>query len=85
MGIDFRPRRNVDDLGRVVLPAEMRRTLGIGLRDAVSICVSTGRTVVPPGSIIVTPVIPPIGKKLAEFEMAGGGTAAEFAAFLARA
>ena len=31
--------RRVDDLGRVVLPAELRRTLGISERDLVEICV----------------------------------------------
>ena len=29
--------RKVDELGRIVLPIEMRRTLGIGLKDPVEI------------------------------------------------
>ena len=30
--------RKVDELGRIVLPIEMRRTLGISERDPVEIC-----------------------------------------------
>lgn len=29
--------RKVDELGRIVLPIEMRRTLGIGVKDSVEI------------------------------------------------
>lgn len=38
-------RRKVDDLGRVVIPASMRRSLGIGLGDEVEISVDEGRVV----------------------------------------
>jgi transcriptional pleiotropic regulator of transition state genes len=38
-------RRKVDDLGRVVIPASMRRSLGIGLGDEVEISVDGGRVV----------------------------------------
>ena len=31
--------RKVDELGRIVLPAELRRTLGIGEKDALEISV----------------------------------------------
>lgn len=31
--------RQVDELGRVVLPIELRRTLGIGVKDGMEICV----------------------------------------------
>ena len=31
--------RNVDELGRIVLPVELRRTLGIEVKDALDICV----------------------------------------------
>ena len=31
--------RKVDELGRIVLPIEMRRTLDIGEKDALEICV----------------------------------------------
>ncbi len=33
-------RRKVDDLGRVVIPASMRRSLGIGVGDEVEISVA---------------------------------------------
>ena len=36
-------RRKVDDLGRVVIPASMRRSLGIGVGDEVEISVDEGR------------------------------------------
>ena len=38
-------RRKVDDLGRVVIPASMRRSLGIGLGDEVEVSVDGGRVV----------------------------------------
>jgi AbrB family transcriptional regulator, transcriptional pleiotropic regulator of transition state genes len=38
-------RRKVDDLGRVVIPASMRRSLGIGLGDVVEITVEDDRVV----------------------------------------
>ena len=38
-------RRKVDDLGRVVIPASMRRSLGIGLGDEVDISIEDGRLV----------------------------------------
>jgi transcriptional pleiotropic regulator of transition state genes len=38
-------RRKVDDLGRVVIPATMRRSLGIGVGDEVEISVDEGRLV----------------------------------------
>jgi AbrB family transcriptional regulator, transcriptional pleiotropic regulator of transition state genes len=38
-------RRKVDDLGRVVIPASMRRSLGIGLGDEVEISIDEGRVV----------------------------------------
>ena len=37
--------RKIDELGRIVLPIELRRTLGIGERDALEIFVE-GSTVV---------------------------------------
>lgn len=37
--------RKVDELGRVVLPAELRRTLGIEVRDALEIYVDQDRIV----------------------------------------
>lgn len=40
--------RKVDDLGRVVLPKEMCRTLGIGVRDPVDIYMDDGRIVIEP-------------------------------------
>ena len=36
-------RRKVDDLGRVVIPASMRKSLGIGVGDTVEISVDEGR------------------------------------------
>ncbi|HVM21516.1 MAG TPA: AbrB/MazE/SpoVT family DNA-binding domain-containing protein [Egibacteraceae bacterium] len=38
-------RRKVDDLGRVVIPASMRRSLGIGVGDEVEISIDEGRLV----------------------------------------
>jgi transcriptional pleiotropic regulator of transition state genes len=38
--------RRVDDLGRIVLPMELRRTLGINVRDPMSISVDGERIVV---------------------------------------
>lgn len=37
--------RRVDDLGRVVIPMELRRTLGIGAKDPISIHVEGGRII----------------------------------------
>jgi looped-hinge helix DNA binding domain, AbrB family len=37
--------RKVDDLGRVVIPSELRRTLGIGEKDALEIFVDGERIV----------------------------------------
>ena len=37
--------RNVDELGRVVIPKEMRKRLGIGSNDPVEICVDGDRIV----------------------------------------
>lgn len=37
--------RRVDDLGRIVIPMELRRTLGIHEHDALSISVDGGRIV----------------------------------------
>ena len=34
--------RKVDELGRVVIPIELRRTLGIGKKDALEIYVDGG-------------------------------------------
>lgn len=38
-------RRKVDDLGRVVIPATMRRALGLGDGDAVDITLDGGKVV----------------------------------------
>ena len=38
-------RRKVDDLGRVVIPASMRRSLGIGVGDEVEITIEDDRLV----------------------------------------
>ncbi len=37
--------RKVDDLGRIVIPMELRRTLGIGVKDPLSITVEGERIV----------------------------------------
>ena len=37
--------RKVDDLGRIVIPIELRRTLGISVKDALEIYVDTDRIV----------------------------------------
>ncbi len=37
--------RRVDDLGRIVIPMELRRTLGIDVKDPVSISVDGDRIV----------------------------------------
>jgi transcriptional pleiotropic regulator of transition state genes len=39
-------RRKVDDLGRVVVPAAMRRSLGIGLGDEVEISIEDDRVII---------------------------------------
>jgi transcriptional pleiotropic regulator of transition state genes len=38
--------RRVDDLGRIVLPMELRRTLGINVKDPMSISVDGERIIV---------------------------------------
>ncbi|MGG3471529.1 AbrB/MazE/SpoVT family DNA-binding domain-containing protein [Neobacillus pocheonensis] len=40
--------REVDELGRVVLPMELRRTMGIGRKDAVEISVEGNWVVIQP-------------------------------------
>lgn len=37
--------RRVDDLGRIVIPMELRRTLGINVKDPLSISVEGGRII----------------------------------------
>ncbi len=37
--------RRVDDLGRIVIPMELRRTLGINVKDPISISVEGDRIV----------------------------------------
>ncbi|MCL2053405.1 MAG: AbrB/MazE/SpoVT family DNA-binding domain-containing protein [Oscillospiraceae bacterium] len=37
--------RKIDELGRIVLPIELRRTLGIGERDSIEIYVEEGRII----------------------------------------
>ncbi|HHY70503.1 MAG TPA: AbrB/MazE/SpoVT family DNA-binding domain-containing protein [Thermoanaerobacterales bacterium] len=37
--------RKVDDLGRIVIPIELRRTLGISVKDALEIYVDTDRII----------------------------------------
>lgn len=37
--------RRVDDLGRIVIPMELRRSLGIQIKDPLSISVDNGRVV----------------------------------------
>lgn len=37
--------RRVDDLGRVVIPMELRRTLGINVKDPMSITVEGNRVI----------------------------------------
>lgn len=37
--------RKVDELGRVVIPIELRRTLGIDVKDALEIYVDTGNII----------------------------------------
>jgi transcriptional pleiotropic regulator of transition state genes len=37
--------RHIDDLGRIVLPMELRRTLGIHVKDPISISVDGDRVV----------------------------------------
>lgn len=37
--------RRVDDLGRIVIPMELRRTLGINVKDPVSISTEGGRII----------------------------------------
>lgn len=37
--------RRVDDLGRVVIPMELRRTLGINVKDPMSITVEGSRVI----------------------------------------
>ncbi len=43
--------RKIDELGRVVLPIELRRNLGIDIKDTLSICVDGN-------AIILTKYIP---------------------------
>ncbi|MDI9442281.1 MAG: AbrB/MazE/SpoVT family DNA-binding domain-containing protein [Firmicutes bacterium] len=43
--------RKVDDLGRVVLPVELRRSLGIGERDPLEIFVEEDRIILKKPSI----------------------------------
>lgn len=43
--------RKVDDLGRVVLPVELRRTLGIGERDPLEIYVEEDKIILRKPSI----------------------------------
>lgn len=38
-------KRKVDDLGRIVLPVEVRREMGIGLKDELAIYVKDGNIV----------------------------------------
>lgn len=38
--------RRVDDLGRIVLPIELRRTLNIGIKDSLEIFVDEGERIV---------------------------------------
>lgn len=37
--------RRVDDLGRIVIPMELRRTLGINVKDPISIMVEDDRII----------------------------------------
>ncbi|HDP69801.1 MAG TPA: AbrB/MazE/SpoVT family DNA-binding domain-containing protein [Actinobacteria bacterium] len=37
--------RNVDDLGRIVIPMEIRRTFGIGIKDPLEIYVEEDRII----------------------------------------
>lgn len=37
--------RRVDDLGRIVIPMELRRTLGIGVKDPIAIFVEGDRII----------------------------------------
>lgn len=37
--------RRVDDLGRIVIPMELRRTLGIRVKDPISIYTENGRII----------------------------------------
>jgi transcriptional pleiotropic regulator of transition state genes len=37
--------RRVDDLGRIVIPMELRRTLGINVKDPISIAVEDERII----------------------------------------
>ncbi|MCE5203203.1 MAG: AbrB/MazE/SpoVT family DNA-binding domain-containing protein [Coriobacteriales bacterium] len=37
--------RRVDDLGRIVIPMELRRTLGINVKDPISISVEGDRVI----------------------------------------
>lgn len=41
----FRIVRKVDDLGRIVLPIELRRTLDINVRDELEICLDDDKVV----------------------------------------
>lgn len=37
--------RHVDDLGRIVIPVELRRSLGIGVKDPIAISVEDDRII----------------------------------------
>ena len=51
--------RKVDELGRIVLPIELRRTLDIGEKDALEIYVDGGSIILknmpPPAYFVTTP------------------------------
>lgn len=53
--------RKVDDLGRVVLPVELRRTLGINVKDSMEIYVDGDRVIFkkhePKNQCIVTGIV----------------------------
>lgn len=49
--------RKVDELGRVVIPIELRRTLGIGEKDALEIYVDGERIMLKNMSLLVSSVV----------------------------
>ena len=49
--------RKVDELGRVVIPIELRRTLGIGEKDALEIYVDGERIMLKNTSRLVSSVV----------------------------
>lgn len=49
--------RKVDELGRVVIPIELRRTLGIGEKDALEIYVDGERIMLKNTSLLVFSVV----------------------------